>query len=291
MFKYIIRTSHRLKYRNTCLKGKLREQSNLGNKIEIDKNYYRDQAVFQGDRLKTTWSRKQTHLIKLFHWPLLVIKMFQFSSRWKQQKTVALGSGKERAVWSSRLDLAAEKTSYKLRIAWSATKCIVVNENDNEHILSWIARHRAHSLRSGCFLFFWGGGEEQVEIEQRSNWPPYGTHERKENWGDLAKKQPLRKLQNTQNRWQFLGLRGRHVFLTRAQPWLCGWSLSCRCLRMTNNYMLGWGETGSWLPFLDFIPRPKIREKRTLMNPWQRTFGFLPNVEVPLVIQDWRAGY
>ena len=27
-------------------------------------------------------------------------------------------------------------------------------------------------------------GEEQVDIEQRSNWPPYWTRERKEDWGE-----------------------------------------------------------------------------------------------------------
>ena len=57
---------------------------------------------------------------------------------------------------------------------------------------TWVCRSTNLQTRSvsvdglylACKAAVFFRGEEQVEIEQRSNWPPYWTRERKGNWGD-----------------------------------------------------------------------------------------------------------
>ena len=69
-----------------------------------------------------------------------------FSSGWKQQKTVALGSGKERAVWSSRLDFAAKKKNELQAINSMISDKIKCRKWKwkQRHTCSWTVRHRAH---------------------------------------------------------------------------------------------------------------------------------------------------
>ena len=47
------------------------------------------------------------------------------------------------------------------------------------------------------------------------------------------------------------------------EDWLIGLEKNAR-----QGIVLGLGEIDSWLPLLDYFSPPKIRRKKTLMNPW-----------------------